>query len=217
MIPRQRDPFFMPDCCANCDAALALENQTLFCGEFCRQVADFVRYARGVVRDPARANDPEVVEAIRVRMAIFLGGGYPTGERHLSPAQRTAVIDRDGGKCRECGAPAKEIDHIAGSSADPSNLQLLCHDCHMSKTKGSFVPANDLQRAWAKELWDTRIYRDAPLRLSDDTERWGKEWRALKKDRAERLWQRVETKTGRQRAEFKGLIWAAVVDAVLGS
>jgi 5-methylcytosine-specific restriction endonuclease McrA len=202
----------MPDCCANCDAALEMDNQTLFCGEFCRQVADFVRYSRGVLRDPARANDPEVLEAIRVRMAILIGGGYPTGERHLSPEQRATIIERDAGQCLECGAPANEIDHIAGSSADPSNLQLLCHECHMNKTKDSFVPASEGQRAWAKELWDSRIYPETPLRLSDDAERWGQEWRALKKERGDRLWKRVEMDTGRQRSEFKGLKWAGVLD-----
>jgi 5-methylcytosine-specific restriction endonuclease McrA len=193
---------------------LEMKNQTLFCGEFCRQVADFVRYSRGVTRDPARAKDPEVVEAIRVRMAILIGGGYPTGARHLSLEQRAAIIERDGGKCRECGAPAKEIDHIAGSSADPSNLQLLCHECHMTKTKSSFVPANEMQKAWAKQLWDTRIYPDAPLRLSDDTERWGKEWRALKKERTDRIWKQVEEETGRQRSEFKGVKWSEVIATV---
>lgn len=202
----------MPGCCANCDAALEIENQTLFCGEFCRQLADFVRYSRGAIRDPARANDPEVIEAIRVRMAILIGGGYPTGDRHLSPEQRASIIGRDGGKCRECGASANEIDHIAGSSADPSNLQLLCHECHMAKTKSSFVPASEGQKAWAKEIWDSRIYPESPLRLSDDTERWGKEWRALKKDRGNRLWERVEKDTGCQRSDFKSLKWADVLD-----
>jgi hypothetical protein len=202
----------MPDCCANCDAALEMENQTLFCGEFCRQVADFVRYSRGVIRDPARANDPEVIGAIRVRMAILIGGGYPTGDRHLSPEQRASIIHRDGGKCLECGAPAKEIDHIAGSSGDPSNLQLLCHECHMAKTKSSFVSASEGQRVWAKEIWDSRIYPETPLRLSDDTERWGKEWRALKKERGNRLWERVERDTGRQRSGFKGVKWADVLE-----
>ena len=216
-MTRTKASLFMPDCCANCDAALEMENQTLFCGEFCRQVADFVRYSRGVIRDPARTDDPEVIEAIRVRMAILIGGGYPTGARHLSPGQRATIIERDSGKCRECGAPANEIDHIAGSSEDPSNLQLLCHDCHMAKTKGSFVPASDPQMAWAKELWDSRIYPDAPLRLSDDTERWGKEWRALKKERADRLWNQVERQTGRVRTQFKCVKWSEVVATVRDS
>jgi 5-methylcytosine-specific restriction endonuclease McrA len=192
------------------------ENQTLFCGEFCRQVADLVRYSRGVTQDPARASDPEVIEAIRVRMAILIGGGYPTGARHLSLEQRATIIERDDGKCRECGAPAKEIDHIAGSSADPSNLQLLCHECHMTKTKSTFVPASEMQKAWARNLWDTRIYPEMPMRLSDDTERWGKEWRALKKQRGDRLWDRLETETGRQRSEFKGMRWADVLEVVRG-
>jgi hypothetical protein len=197
----------MPDCCASCDAALEMENQTLFCSEFCLQVADFVRYARGVIRDPARANDPEVTDAIKVRMAILMGGGYPAKVRHLSDEQRAVITERDGGVCKECGAPANEIDHIAGSSADPSNLQLLCHQHHMDKTKGSFVPANAGQKAWANELWDTRIYVDTPLRLCDNRERWGKEWRALKKERAERLWERLEEDTGCERIDFKGMKW----------
>jgi hypothetical protein len=147
-------------------------------------------------------------------MALLIGGGYPAGDRHLSRQQRAVITDRDGGKCREYGAPAKEIDHIAGSSADPSNLQLLCHECHMAKTKSSFVPASESQTAWAKELWDTRIYPEAPLRLSDDTVRWGNEWRALKNERGDRLWERVEMDTGRQRSEFKGVKWSEVVATV---
>jgi 5-methylcytosine-specific restriction endonuclease McrA len=198
---------FSIDRCISCDAKLEIENQTLFCTEFCKQVAQFVRYARGVIRDPSRANDPEVSEAMRIRMAILLGGGYPERARRLNVAQRTAIIERDGGRCRRCGEPANEIDHIAGSSSDPSNLQLLCDRCHNDKTKSTFVPANEEQRAWAQELWDTRIFAEQPLRLCDDETKWKQEWRTLKIQRTDQLWKRLEEETGRKRAEYQGMRW----------
>ncbi len=36
---------------------------------------------------------------------------------------------------------ANEIDHIATSASDLSNLQLLCRECHLAKTRQSLVPA----------------------------------------------------------------------------
>lgn len=57
------------------------------------------------------------------------------------------VFERDGGKCRRCGAddggPAHgnrysgwQVDHITpvrnGGTDDPENLRLLCHDCHVA-------------------------------------------------------------------------------------
>jgi 5-methylcytosine-specific restriction endonuclease McrA len=180
-------PLFLDDQCANCDAVLESENQALFCGEFCTQMASFVRYARRVVRDPVRSADPEIKEAIQTRMAILIGGGYPERARRLSDKQRAAIIERDGGKCVHCGKPANEIDHIAGSSSDASNLQLLCDSCHNAKTRRAFVPATPAQSAWAKELWDTRIFVDPPVRLCDDDLNWNSAWRTLKSERHQRL------------------------------
>lgn len=41
--------------------------------------------------------------------------------------------------CRECGQPAKEVDHVkprsaGGAAFDPGNLQSLCPRCHGQKT-----------------------------------------------------------------------------------
>lgn len=43
-------------------------------------------------------------------------------------------------KCKLCGRPAEEVDHIiaivnGGEEFDPKNLQSLCHECHVQKTK----------------------------------------------------------------------------------
>ncbi len=206
-------PRFLADQCANCDAALEIENQTLFCGEFCTQLASFVRYARRVVRDPVRSVDSEVREAIRTRMAILIGGGYPERARRLTDEQRSAIIERDEGKCVRCGEPANEIDHIAGSASDPSNLQLLCDRCHNAKTKQAFVPASPEQSAWARDLWETRIFVEQPTRLCDDDQRWDSVWRKLKSERGERLWERLVDETGLRREDFKGskMKWPDIV------
>jgi len=49
--------------------------------------------------------------------------------------RRQAVIRRDGGRCRRCGAPAREVDHIVpGDDHTLANLQLLCRRCHLAKS-----------------------------------------------------------------------------------
>lgn len=66
--------------------------------------------------------------------------------RSISPKVRARVLDRDGFKCRRCGAGpsdgALEVDHVVsvfdGGSADESNLQTLCRKCN--KGKGASAP-----------------------------------------------------------------------------
>jgi hypothetical protein len=49
--------------------------------------------------------------------------------------RRQAVIRRDGGRCRRCGAPAREVDHVVpGDDHTLANLQLLCGRCHLTKS-----------------------------------------------------------------------------------
>lgn len=51
-------------------------------------------------------------------------------------AIRKAVLEREP-LCRECGAPATDVDHIDGNNANNafSNLQPLCHADHSRKTR----------------------------------------------------------------------------------
>ncbi len=55
------------------------------------------------------------------------------------PIQKRLVTERDGWKCQECGIAnwqgkpiALQLDHTDGCPAnnDPSNLRLLCPNCH---------------------------------------------------------------------------------------
>jgi len=204
---------FIADCCANCDEELDIETLPLFCSELCTEVASFVRYARRVITDPARANDSDVLEKMQIRQAHIVGGGYPAKERRIPEALRTFIAKRDKGVCRECGKPANQIDHINGSSPDPENLQLLCDPCHTKKTKSAMVPASEDQVAWIRNLWETRILVEVPTRLSDHETEWDKQWRGLKAQREHRLWEELEEETGLTKDDFRGrgLNWPDIV------
>lgn len=79
-----------------------------------------------------------------------------------------------------------EIDHIDGSSADLSNLQLLCSDCHRTKAE-HLVPTSPEQRALLLALMVSRVIPDEPTLLGDDEVNWETSWRTLKKARRQRL------------------------------
>lgn len=63
----------------------------------------------------------------------------PPARKALTKAQRDAVYERDGRRCRWCGAiDGLVIDHIHpvrwGGTNDPSNLQVLCRGCNSWKS-----------------------------------------------------------------------------------
>lgn len=71
---------------------------------------------------------------------------------------RLAVLQRDGWRCRGCGARADlQFDHFdpwsrGGAHADPDNLQLLCKVCN--RGKGARVPS-----LWARLRWNLYLRR----------------------------------------------------------
>lgn len=166
---RHRYSGFTPGCCANCDQPLAGQPR-LYCSEVCQQTAITVRYWRRVMAD-GRIKRGDVVDAIKMRMAHILAGGYPSKERSLPPELREAVKIRDMDKCRSCGSLGDEIDHIAGNENTLNNLQLLCHDCHHAKTIERFGTPSAEQLIIAYRLED-RARASAPLRLCDDQDSW---------------------------------------------
>jgi 5-methylcytosine-specific restriction endonuclease McrA len=168
---------FTAGCCANCDQLLDGGKPRLYCSPLCEQTASTIRYTRRVIAD-GRWEQADVKEAIRTRMAMILGGGYPAAARRLTPAQRKEVLERDGGRCQLCGEPGNEIDHIAGSAADLSNLQTLCHQCHGQKTALGFRPAGPAEVEKSRAIWK-RVQSPEPLRLCDDDRNWNAIWRGL--------------------------------------
>jgi hypothetical protein len=157
--------------------SLQARHGTLFCGEKCKQTAGTVRYGRATLQDGRYERDPLVRQAIDLRIAMILGGGYPEKARALSHEQREAIFTRDGRRCRLCGAPATDIDHIAGSSPDPENLQALCKPCNMAKAQAHFRSATPEEEAEGNAIW-TRIRATRPVRLCDN----GKQWDELRKE-----------------------------------
>jgi hypothetical protein len=127
--------------CANCARQVVAPTvRRIYCSDLCSQVTSWIRYFQKAKAD-GRILLPDVHEALGIKLAHIAAGGYAETARRLPPELRDAIGQRDGGICRECGAPGSDIDHIDGSSADPENLQLLCRECHNAKTQRSMVVA----------------------------------------------------------------------------
>lgn len=187
-VPEGR--YFKDDHCANCLDPLPEDEETLFCSAWCAEIASTVRYQRRVFRD-GRIKQPDVREAVMIRNAFLLAGGYHSLGRTLPQATRSEVKIRDGGRCKICGKAGVEIDHIAGSSPDLENLQLLCADCHHAKTAENLRPASPQQSALLQALFVTRVVPDEPTLLADDDVQWQRAWRGLKSGRKKRFVDRL--------------------------
>jgi 5-methylcytosine-specific restriction endonuclease McrA len=164
--------------CQNCDKQLEIEAAKagkLYCSEKCNQIAGTVRYGRKALKD-GRWHSPDVQEAIRMRIAHILSGGYPEKARRVPPEMRAFVFARDKQTCVLCGAPADTIDHINGSANTPDNLRALCRTCNMARVQ--FVPASPEHAAEAKAIIE-RILAKEPDRICDDHEIWDKIWREI--------------------------------------
>lgn len=183
-VPSPR--YFLDDHCANCLAELPLDIQGLYCSTWCQEIAAQVRYVRRVFRD-GRRDDPDVQLAIQTKNAFLVVGGYRSLGRKLTTRIRTEIRLRDQGRCQQCSKPGVEVDHIAGNSDDPTNLQLLCLDCHHAKTAENMVPASDESRALISGMMVTRVMPDEPQLLADDGVNWNGQWRKLQAARKGRF------------------------------
>jgi hypothetical protein len=81
LTPGHWQPSFDAGRCANCGQS-ALPASPLFCSEVCSQTAKLVRYARRKVLD-GTVDRPDIAEAIQIRLALILGGGYPAKARTI--------------------------------------------------------------------------------------------------------------------------------------
>lgn len=99
------DPLLCPNCSSPCDSL-----KTPYCSPFCRDQAAFVRQFRGSVLDEM-VFDPERQKGLAQALWSLQGGGFPYRQTLVPPKILAKVIERDGGVCQICGAPATEIDH----------------------------------------------------------------------------------------------------------
>ncbi|MGO9333029.1 MAG: HNH endonuclease, partial [Acidimicrobiales bacterium] len=177
--------------CANCDSPDVTAQSPLFCSPRCLQAAQLVRYVRACRRD-GRDQRPDVMEAIHMKRAMILGGGYPEERRQLPPETRAEVFRRADGRCENCGRSldfehstgdqdaVPTIQHVQGNSNDLSNLKAFCWRCNLTDAETRLVPvapgspeaimAADLTARWSSP---------EPLRLCDDDQRWKSIWRHL--------------------------------------
>jgi 5-methylcytosine-specific restriction endonuclease McrA len=174
--------------CLNCDGPIDCDGQPtgeLFCSTVCKQAAKAVRYVRKATAE-GRADEPDIAEAIRIKIGSVVGGGYPEKQRALSAAERAFVFDRDDHRCQLCGGKATEIDHIGadpGSDVNyPSNLQSVCRACHIEKTKRSMRPIASFEEQAVLDDLLARIDAPQAIRLCD-SEEWAIRWRTFRKQR----------------------------------
>ena len=83
------------------------------------------------------------------RICPYCGSSLSTreGRKSIPRRLRHQVFQRDGYRCRECGATNKQtrlhVDHIKpvakGGTNDLSNLQTLCEDCNRAKYTDEWV------------------------------------------------------------------------------
>jgi 5-methylcytosine-specific restriction protein A len=69
---------------------------------------------------------------------------------------RRRILRQQGNRCAACRdlTSPGELDHITplalGGSEAPSNLQVLCHRCHVDKTREDRRAVRDVRRADAE-------------------------------------------------------------------
>lgn len=165
--------------CANCDQTFTPTSAAgRYCTAACRQTAKAVRYARNAIAIHGQPLPPDIDDAVGIKIAHVVAGGYAEQARRLPPDVRAAVIARDQGRCTVCGQRGEEIDHIAGDSADLANLRLLCRRCHRKVTGQHLrrIPdGHPLLRLHADLL--RRIHAPTPPRPCDADD-WQQTWRA---------------------------------------
>ncbi len=105
--------------------------------------------------------------------------------------------------------PGEKIDHIAGSSSAPENLQLLCAPCHREKTDAAFVPGPPDKVEWLQKIFRERVQPQHPVRWCDTTSEdqtpegpWAYACRSRKSERRQRLLARLHRAHGLRPSGF---------------
>lgn len=174
--------------CLHCETEMPpFIKPKLYCSLACEQEAELVRYVRRCFAD-GRIEQQDIQEAIQIRLAHIMAGGYDKGSRKLSREIRENVLRRSKGKCELCGKEGCDIDHIDGASSDLSNLQLLCKDCHNQKTHSNIVSVKPDTAEYEYIQSRTEQFRKyvqavEPLRVCHDQENWASMWRKIQNER----------------------------------
>lgn len=174
--------------CPNCDVALSLVDRraTLYCSEFCREMAKHIRWIRKKVRSLEDMSDPSICEAIKTRIQSLLGSGYPVKDRYVPRATRQTILEQDNYQCVLCGAiESLTIDHVVEDGSLTERLRTLCNTCNSRAAYTVQRPASTIDKLLLAELI-VRI--DSPEAVRQcDREDWDSEWRSYQINRVDQL------------------------------
>ena len=140
----------------------------VYCSNGCHDEAKLVRYARRRFAEYRGQLPADIRDAIGMKIAHVLAGGYDEQARRLTRQQRATVWERDRGRCVLCGQVGEEIDHINEPSGDLENLRLLCDTCHNQVTSSRFrtIDGDPAKEAKHRGLM-LRVAAREPLRACD--------------------------------------------------
>jgi ribosomal protein S27AE len=154
--------------CVECGTSIVLTDRAkLYCSEACHQTLKLVHYVRRTIADGRWDRDPTIAEALQMRLAHILAGGYHEAARRVPPKLRAQVFERDADRCVLCGAPATQIDRVAGDASTLVYLRATCGTCNLGMAQDRLVPASASQAAVAQRIRD-RIFAPSPLYPRDD-------------------------------------------------
>lgn len=181
---------YEPALCHHCTNPILLEASlkgAMFCCDRCQEVAAIIRSARisienGKYDEESDDGGPSMTKMVTDLKIVFVsfGDGYPKKARYLTKEQKQAIMYRDNGTCQMCGKPATDIDHISGSSPDPSNLRALCKYCNVTRAIKKLRPLTPEQEARKAAIWKA-ILADEPQRLCHDETLWKHIWSDVKR------------------------------------
>jgi len=177
-----------PDCFACGESTVERGGQLLFCSDECKDIAAAVRYARKKI-DEEIPWDFDLLVGFGQKIFPWASSGrtYDPQRRNVPQETRKAIFTRDEHRCVLCGEPATQIDHIAGSSSDATNLRAVCADCNRKLMLSNLVQITEEEKreafkARANHL-SSLISAPTPPSVGFDHKTWNDKWRTYAKMR----------------------------------
>lgn len=167
--------------CLNCNSVPVPNRRALFCSERCRQIAEWVRYARRKTAEGI-IDRPDIQEAVTSRLSVLIRGFYDKrGERFVSDAERQELRSR--GRCQKCGTDFTQdgdrkftVQHIRID--DGFSVEAWCYRCNMEHAQSAIVVLSESESEFVQKCFD-RVHAEKPLLPCDDEVNWPTQWRSL--------------------------------------
>lgn len=99
-----------PGTCPNCGAPHR-STKSPYCSACCKDQAGLVRQVRAGIAE-GTIDDVDRQIALGEKLWRVIGGGFPRRRALLPVKGWERVLEREGRRCQQCGAPATTIDHV---------------------------------------------------------------------------------------------------------